>query len=113
MSKQIIEQIIREVLQEQVEAFQQIRDFDKRFPWFGEVMSSLSDRIAQSKTQVAMEDVGDGVFKVSFTGPADVLFAILNGLDNRHLSAKHHRPKNPWDDSTLIVFLESEVVDED
>lgn len=107
MSNNIIKQIIKEVIQEQMTAFRQIRDLDEKFPWFSEVIMSLSDKIASSNTQVTMDDLGDGYYKISFTGPPDVLLAIQLAMDGRYVSGKRIKPENPWDSSTIEFVLDS------
>lgn len=112
MSDKILKQIIREVIQEKVTAFRQIQNFDNKFPWMGEVMANLSNRISQTKTQVSIDDLGEGDFRISFTGPSDVLMAILNAFDDRYVSAKHTRPQNPWHDSTLSLIVRAPYEEE-
>lgn len=103
MSKYIIKNIIKE----QVDIINQIRNFDKKFPWFRDVVETLSSRIEKTNTQVSTEDLGDGIYKIEFTGPPGVLRAVLLGMKGRELDSDHIKPKNPWNDSTLVVFLEA------
>ncbi len=113
MSDQILKQIIREVIQEQMTAFRQIQDFDKKFPWMGEVISGLSQRIASTKTQVSIDNLGEGDYRISFTGPPDVLLAILDAFGDRYVSAKHNKPQNPWNDSTMELVVRAPYEEEE
>lgn len=108
MSEQrILNEIIKSIIKEQIEAIRQIEELDSKLPWLKDVMSSLSQEITGSGTEVLVTPLEDDFIQLSFTGPAHVLFAIVNAFSGRCVSQTREKPSNPFDDSTIHLVIDT------
>lgn len=105
--KYILNEIISSVIKEQIEAIRQIEELDSKIPWLKDVVNSLSDRMAKSSVNMAINPLEDDYVEISFTGPPDALLAILNAFSGRYVSSKHEKPSSLWFDSTIHLIIDT------